>query len=99
MTTSRRKGRICSQCGQMFSRRACGPTHAIVWAGMKKKGRITDKIRLNFLERQDAAYFTFAVMGNYWNVRRRGTPMGKEETGKTIRRAIDAAMKSGGKKT
>lgn len=54
--------------------------------------RYTDRERLNFLGQNDAAYLTIASMGNYWSVRRRGTSMGKEETGKTLRQAIDAAI-------
>lgn len=56
--------------------------------------RRTDKERLDFLSKQDAAYLTIAAMGNYWNVRRRMVAMGQEETGKTLRSAIDAAMAS-----
>jgi hypothetical protein len=60
--------------------------------------RITDKARLDFLSRHDAAYLTIASMGNYWNVRRRGVVMGQEENGKTLRQAIDNAIKAERKK-
>lgn len=27
---------ICSQCGQRFSERACGPTHAMIWHSIEE---------------------------------------------------------------
>lgn len=32
-----RPGHICSQCGQAYSSRACGPTHALVWHRLEQE--------------------------------------------------------------
>jgi hypothetical protein len=51
----------------------------------------TDKERIDFLGRQDAAYQVFGF-GRHWEVRMDSSDEFPNSKGKTLRQAIDAAM-------
>lgn len=59
----------------------------------KRRGRITDKMRLDWLEKSEAVYRVFCVGGNYYLARHGYNDFGHEAKGRTARQAIDAAIK------